>query len=232
LTYGTAAAVLMVGALLYGLRRRAMKTASRFKLGRGQTWAQFHIYGGALCLLLALMHTGFRTPTGALTFWLWALTIWVCASGVLGVLLQKWIPQMLTSGLAVEVLQERIPELIGELKTKAEALIESCSHPMQEFYRNNIAAALVASQPRLIYYLDITGGIQARTKQFEYLRKLLSAEEKEKLAELELIYKTKLELDAHYTLQNALRWWLYLHVPVSIILLVLLGAHLFAVFYY
>ena len=53
-----------------------------------------------------------------------------------------------------------------------------------------------------------------------------------KLDDLQAMYKTKLEIDAHYTLQKALRWWLYLHVPVSIVLIVLLALHIFAVVYY
>jgi cytochrome b subunit of formate dehydrogenase len=39
-------------------------------------------------------------------------------------------------------------------------------------------------------------------------------------------------LDAHYTLQKALRWWLYLHVPASLMLVLLVGLHVYAVIYY
>jgi hypothetical protein len=138
----------------------------------------------------------------------------------------------LTSGLATEVIYERIPGLINEIREKANALIQTCPDPVQDFYRKNIAYALAAPQPRLIYYLDITGGIQSRIKDFEFLRGILSSEEKEKLNRLESFYKTKLEIDAHYTLQRTLRWWLYLHVPSSLVLLVLVGFHLFAVLYY
>ena len=64
------------------------------------------------------------------------------------------------------------------------------------------------------------------------MRKFLPAEEKAKLDQLELIYKTKLEIDAHFTLQKPLRWWLYLHLPISIVLIVLVAMHLYAVLYY
>jgi hypothetical protein len=110
--------------------------------------------------------------------------------------------------------------------------METCTDPVQEFYRKNIAAVLATPQPRLVYYLDITGGIQSRTRQFDYLRRVLVAEEQEKLDRLESMFKTKLELDAHYTLQKALRWWLYTHVPLSIVLLLLVALHLYAVWYY
>jgi hypothetical protein len=228
ITYGTLASLLMVGAVLYGVRRRK----PRLNVGTSRTWVLFHIYGGTVFMVLVFMHSGFRLPTGALNWWLWGLSLWVTVSGILGVALQQWLPKILTSGLSVEAVYERIPELITQIRTRAEKLIETCTDPVQEFYRKNIAGALALPQPKLIYYLDITGGIQSRTRQFEYLRRVLSAEEQEKLDRLESMFKTKLELDAHYTLQKALRWWLYTHVPPSLVLLLLVALHLYAVWYY
>jgi len=232
LTYGTLAAILMVGAALLGLHRRMTKFALRAGLGKAQSWLQFHLYGGALFLLLMFMHCGFRQPHGILTWWLWFLSLWVAASGVLGVVLQKWIPRLLTSGLAIEVVYERIPELINEISEKVDSLIETCADPVKDFYQKHLALALVTPRPRLIYCIDITGGIQSRLKQFDYLRGFLPSEEKEKLNKLEAFYKTKLEIDAHFTLQRILRLWLFTHVPLSFALLILLALHLFAVLYY
>jgi len=232
LTYGTLAAIFMLGAALLGMHRRLAKFALKAGLGKAQAWLRFHLYGGALFLLLMFMHCGFRQPHGILTWWLWFLSIWVTASGFLGVVLQKWIPKLLTSGLAIEVVYERIPELITEIGEKVNALMETCAEPVREFYQKNLAMALATPRPRLIYCIDITGGIQSRLKQFNYLRGFLPSEEKEKLNELEAFYKTKLEMDAHFTLQRLMRLWLYTHVPASLVLLILLGLHLFAVLYY
>ncbi|MEK7730159.1 MAG: hypothetical protein AAB354_17255 [candidate division KSB1 bacterium] len=232
LTYGALAALFMLAAALLGVRRRITKTALRHRLGKAQTWLQFHLYGGMLCLLLVFMHTGFRLPHGVLTWWLWLLSIWVSVSGLFGVFLQKWIPKLLSSGLALEVLYERIPELVTELRERANAVIQNCTEPLQEFYRKHVAYALATPQSRLLYYVDITGGVHARLKHFEYVRGLLTLEEQEKLNQLEACFKAKYEIDAHFTLQRALRWWLWLHVPASLVLLVLLGLHVFAVLYY
>lgn len=232
LSYGAAAAVLMLGAAFYGIRRRKMRTASRHKWGKAQSWVQFHIYGGAVFLLLVFMHSGFGLPNGALFWWLWILSVWVTISGILGVVLQKWLPRILASALSIEVVYERIPELIQSIKKNADSLAANCSQPIKDFYRKKIAPSLTAPRSRLIYYVDITGGIQRRLRQFDFLKTLLSGIEREKLIELELMYKSKLEIDAHYTLQKALKTWLYLHLPASIALLVLVVIHLFAAFYY
>lgn len=228
LTYGTIAALLMVGAALYGVRRRK----PRIHAGRSHTWVQFHVYGGMLFLLLVFMHSGFHVPSGGVTWWLWFLSIWITISGLLGVALQKWIPRILTSGLTIEVVYERIPELVREIRDRAEGVAIAGTDPVRDFYQKNVAAALVAPQTRLIYYFDITGGSHPRARQFEYLRRVLSSEDRNNLDQIESIYKTKLELDAHYTLQKALRWWLYAHVPVSLMLIVLLAVHLYSVFHY
>lgn len=232
LSYGVAAAILMIGMALYGVRRRLMKLASKHGWGKSYTWVQFHIYGGVLFLLLVFMHTGFRLPNGALYWWLWSLSIWVTISGLLGVFLQKWVPKILSSALSIEVIYERIPELISEIKKNADNLIAECTQPVKDFYRKQIAASLRKPKAQFIYYVDITGGIQERINQFEFLKKILSDEEKEKLNQLAVLYKSKLEIDAHYTLQKALRSWLYIHLPASIVLLILVAIHLFAVFYY
>ncbi len=222
----------MVAVALFGLRRRLTRFTKRLGWGHGQAWVQFHVYAGTLFLVLMFMHSGFSLPNGSLAWWLFGLSIWVSVSGLFGVFLQKWIPKILTSGLAIEVLYERIPELITEIRDKSEKLLQLCEEPVREFYGKKIAPSLLAPQVRLIYYIDITGGIQSEVKQFNYLSKLLSAEGRQRLHQLQSYYKTKLELDAHYTLQKALRWWLYLHVPLSLILIFLVGLHVYSIIYY
>lgn len=231
LTYGTAATVLMVAAALFGWRRRSMSFSLRRGLGRSRTWLRVHIYGGALFFLLVLMHTGFRLPSGTMLWWLWLLSLWTTVSGLVGLALQNWIPRVLNSGLAIEVHYSRIRVLIEEIRERAEELVRG-SKPIGALYSKSIAPALAGPQRRMIYYVDITGGIQSRVKELRHLRGMLAPDEATKLDELEQLYRTKLEIDAHYTLQWPLRAWLYLHVPTSLILVALVAVHLFSVLYY
>jgi uncharacterized membrane protein (UPF0136 family) len=228
LTYGWLSALLMLGAGLYGVRRRMLNR----NIGNSKVWVQFHIYGGLLAGLLFLFHTGFRFPSGLFNWLLWLLSVWVTVSGVIGVVLQRWIPRILASGLSTEAVYERIPELIGHVRERAEKLASSCTMPVQDFYRATLAAEFAMPRPRLIYYFDVTGGIQSCIRRFEFLRRVLSVEEKEKLDSLQDMYRTKLELDAHYSLQTALRWWLVSHVPLSLVLLLMIALHVWAVWYY
>jgi len=232
LSYGIAASLLLLGVILLGWRRRSMRFASRMKLGRSRTWLYFHVYGGILFLVLALMHSGLHLPTGNLTWGIWLLSVWTTLSGILGLVLQKWIPRALTSGLSIEVNHDRIPELIEQIRVRAEELAASCGHSAQRLYGRRIAPALAGPSPSLMYFIDITGGIQSRLKELRFLRKLQTGDEWKKLNELEQLYRTKLEIDAHYTLQKALRWWLYVHVPTSLLLMACVLVHIFVVWYY
>jgi len=227
-TYGVLAATMLLGTAAYMIRRRLVRRVP----GSARGWLQFHIYGGMLFLVLVLMHTGFRMPAGVLGWWMWLLSIWLAFSGLLGLLLQRWIPTLLTSGLTTEVLYDRIPQLVASIGEQAASLVKTCDYTVRDFYDRSLAASMAALQPRLIYYLDITGGIQSRTRQFDHVRGFLTGSEVEKLNDLEALFRAKLEMDAHYTLQRTLRWWLYGHVPASIMLIVLVGFHIFSVLYY
>jgi len=232
MAYGIAAAVLLCLVAAWAVRRRIMGFASRFHFGTSRSWLYLHIYGGLLFLLLMLMHSGFRIPQGPLTLSLWILSIWTVASGILGLVFQKWIPRVLASGLSTEVLYDRIPSLIAELRTRAEDLARRSEEPVQNFYAKNLQESFQKPRRHFIYFWDITGGIKARLQRFEYLRGFLSADGFLALDELEDLYRTKLELDAHFTLQQPLRWWLLAHVPTSWVLLVFVVVHIFTVIYY
>ena len=229
--YGIAAALLLAGLALLGLRRRMPRLVSRYRLGSSRAWLRFHSYGGLLFLVLMLMHSGFHLPRGALAVWLWILGVWTVASGFAGLAIQRWIPRVLASGLSIEVLYERIPELIGEIRERAESLIEGCEGPLRDLYAGSVAPALAGPRSDLGYYLDITGGIRSRLEPFDHLRTFLPAGELERLTELERLFRTKLEIDAHYTLQQSLRWWIYAHLPPALALVALTAVHIFTVLY-
>lgn len=232
IAWGIACALVLVAVALFGLRRRLPALAARLRLGSAQAWLRCHLYGGTLFVLLLLAHSGFGLPDGTLSWWLWGLGLWTAASGAAGLLLQRWLPRVMSSGLSSEALYERIPELIDDLRRRAEAMSASCAGAVQALYAREVAPALAGPRRRMIYFVDVTGGIQSRLRAFTYLHDFLSGDERDQLDELERLYRAKLELDAHYTLQWPLRWWLLAHVPLSIVLLLLVFVHVLTVVYY
>ena len=231
MAYGTGATFFLLGAGLWGWRRRAMSLASRYRLGSARRWLLFHLYGGGLFGILVLMHSGFRLPNGILTWWLFVLSLWTVISGLVGRALQVWIPRVLSSGLAVEVNYERIPELVREIHRRAGELVEERPEPFRALFRRSLSPALAEPRWRPLYFLDITGGVRSQLKELNFLRQRLPDEE-DTVDALEGLVRTKLEIDAHYTLQRVLRAWLFAHVPLSLVLTALVVLHIFMVFYY
>ena len=226
--YGVASATLLVGAVAYAGRRRAPRRGP----GASYHWLQFHVYGGTVFLALVALHSGPRVPNGAIGWSLWATSVWVVVTGLAGVFIQKWVPTSLGSGLTTEVHYDRIPELVAHVRGKAEALVATADESVSRFYQANLASALAGPQPRLIYFVDITGGIHTRLRHLDHLQQFLGDADRRTVDELRVLMRTKLEIDAQYTLQRALRWWLYGHVPVAVGLIVLVLFHVFAVWYY
>ena len=226
--YGIAATALHVVALAYAARRRMPRRGP----GALHHWVQAHIYGGTLFLVLLVVHSGGVLPQGMLAWGLWLSSLWVVGTGLLGVFIQKWIPPALTSALATEVHYDRIPELVAAVREKVELLVSASGESVRRFHATNLEAALSGPRTSVAYFFDITGGIQSRMRGFDHLKRLLDASDVQRLEELRILMRTKLEMDVHYTLQKALRWWLYLHVPAALLLTLLVAFHVFAVLYY
>jgi hypothetical protein len=232
LSFGLVATGLLGLCVLLGLRRRAPRWFARRRFGSAATWHRVHLWGGGLFVVSFLLHSGMRWPSGDLTSLLFALSLWTGLSGLFGLVLQRWIPRALTSALRVEVLYERIPELIAELRGRAESLVVVAEKPIRDLYQLQLAPLMLGPQPRWSYHLDITGGVQRHARSIHYLMPLLDGASQRTLREIEELVRLKMELDAHASLQRSLRLWLWLHVPTSLLLCGLVTVHIAAYFVY
>lgn len=224
-TFGAFAAGLLLLEELYALRRRLR--ARPFKTA--QNWLQVHVYGGILMGLFVLIHAGFRWPAGAFGWCLLGLSGVTTVSGLVGVFLQKTVPVRLTSGLGVEAIYERIPELTGRLRTEAEQMVGQASEPLRNLYESHVRAALARPVLSWSYLLDIRSNRDRLAATFDGLRPFLPDPDQERAARLRAMVLRKCELEAHYTLQTALRIWVLVHVPVAMLLTAFVIAHIAAV---
>ena len=228
---GVAAALALFGAG-YGVRRRSLRLATRWRAGKAATWLRLHLLSGALFLLAIEIHIGFRLPEGWLTWALWLVSLATVAGGAVGLTLQRWIPRQLASGLSHEVHYERIPELVAALRERAEAIGEGGNEAIRRLWEDQVAGEMERPRRRPVFFLDITGGIRGRLEPFRHLARFLPEGDRERLDELEALYRAKLEIDAHLTLQGALRGWMMAHSPLAVLLVGLLALHVFSVLYY
>jgi hypothetical protein len=223
LAFGVSAASLLLFEMAYPLRRARSS-------GAAQEWLRKHVYWGCLAPLLVYLHAG-GLPHGAMGWWLWGLTAWVTASGLVGVALRRWIPARLAAELEVEAVYERIPDLVAGLKEEAEAVVIDASERVEDFYHDRLRDRLTAVRPfSLELVLDVQAGRERDLAPFRNMVRFVEEAERAKVEELAGIYARKLALDAHHSNQVLLRGWLLwtLHLPASGLLLGVLAIHVLA----
>lgn len=228
---GAIATLLLVVAAAYGARRRLVAAATRHRMGSAHAWLRLHVWIGAAFLLALAVHGGPTLPEGLLSRALWLLSLWTVLSGLLGLAVQRTVPRLLSAAAATEVNYDRIPELVDEIRQRADVLSERAETPVRNLYRRSLAPMLAAPQRNLSVLLE-AGGRRRQLDPVHRLQTLLPEEQRHRLDELEALVRTKLDLDTHYTLQQVLRGWLWLHVPTSALLLVLVAVHVASVLYY
>ena len=228
LTFGTLAALLMLLAALYPWRRKFVG----FLLPTVQDWLQAHVYGGTLAGVFVLVHMGLRLPYGEFGWWLFGLTMWTTVSGLIGVALQKYVPALMARHLTVEVIYERVPEMLTRLQEEAGKTMGGASEVLQRFYDSQVQPALAGIAPSWSYLFDVHAGRAKRLSEFDHIRSFVGDADQARLEDLRVIVTEKMEIEAHYALQRALRLWPFVHVPPALILMAAIVLHLAAVWYY
>src|SRR5580704_13358092 len=100
LMFGIAGYALMLFAGLLGARKKV----PTWRLGRATTWMRGHLWLGLLSFPLILFHAAFSLGAGALTRTLMVLFIVVVLSGILGAILQHFIPSLMTERVQLETI--------------------------------------------------------------------------------------------------------------------------------
>jgi hypothetical protein len=119
--YGIAGLALMIYASLLSLLR---KVPSWWWIGSRKVWLRGHIWMGLLSSLFILYHSGFHWG-GPLERILWVVLLLTLATGVAGLLLQQFLPRVLTTRIPREAPFEQIPHLCNVLRRQADSLVEA-----------------------------------------------------------------------------------------------------------
>ena len=238
LWYGIIGSLLMIYAGLLAAHRRV---PSWWPIGSRATWLKGHVWLGLLSGLFILFHSGFRWG-GPLELVLWIVLILTLATGAVGIALQNVIPRLLTRRIAVETPYEQIPHLCTLLRRRADALVDEVSGP----YEATGGADEPEGSLRRFYERDVRGflGVPYRrssplsdrlhaASRFAELREMATgASDGERIDELERLCAERRSLGEQERLHQALHSWLLLHVPLSVLLLVLGVLHAFMSVYY
>lgn len=125
LAFGIAGLALMLYAGLLGIRRKF----PTWRLGRGSTWMKGHLWLGLLSFPLVWFHAGFHLG-GPLTLVMMGLFVLVVLSGIFGIVVQQFLPRMMTAQVPYETVYEQIDSVVAQLAADAATVVSSvCGTP-------------------------------------------------------------------------------------------------------
>jgi len=227
LAYFTGWALLAV--MLFLTLYNARKKLPFLPLGSSRNWLQLHAYVGYFSAALFLAHVSWRVPSGPFEVTLTVLYVAVAASGVLGLWWSRYVPGRLTTW-GGEVLYDRIPIIRRSLQERADALaLESVTAgqttTIADFYSANLANFFRGPKNFFRHLVENHRPMNRLSGQMLDLARFLTPEQKLRLDALSALVQQKNGLDHQYALQSSLKWWLFIHIPLTYSLLIASGLH-------
>lgn len=231
--YGIAASALVLLLMAFGWRKRAYRS----KVGTLDGWLQAHVYLGVLVVAVVLFHTGFRFQDRVAVAAFVALAL-VALSGVVGAAFYTVYPRLLTdvqSNLAPAEVSERLNRLTASMAR----LATGRSRAFEGVYRDVVATSVprrLAGWRLLLGRLPGGGRRGVVPEGWTRLLARVPPEEHEALRKLLMLARQHRELHLRLAYQerykNLLDVWLWVHVPLSFALVILVIAHVVAAFYF
>jgi len=213
-------AMILVGVLMYSIRKRLALLARSGKL---KYWLELHIFLCTLGPFLILLHTSFRFG-GIVSIAFWSMAV-VVASGVFGRYVYARIPKTINgrflSMQAIEEERDRLWTRVGEmLKLKPDEiarLLHTTPLPRPKGFLHAIALAVRADG--------------AKRRHVRRVRRLLRERRvpRRTLDALVVLIRNRFQLEQQAVLltpfQRLFRYWHILHLPLAIVMLLIVIAH-------
>lgn len=248
IVYGAIGFAFMIFAGLLSLRKKFPV----WRMGRTSTWMRGHLWLGLISYPIVLFHSGFSFGKGTLTWWMMVIFTVVIVSGLLGAVLQHYMPRMMTKQVPYETIYAEIPRICGQLLDEADMKVAEVTGvtmndsamattagdsggmiftlvQMEEDVRNELTRFY---DHEVRPYLEQRGGkgcaIDDRTNssaRFANIKTLLPEPIHPVIADLESICEEKRQLDHQLRMHRVLHGWLLIHVPLSLALLVMGAVH-------
>jgi hypothetical protein len=230
-TLGTIGALLIVWLSLLGIRKRAM-TRGRWSL---KAWTSAHVYLGLALIVIATLHTGFQFGWNVHTA-AYVLMMLVIVSGIYGITVYAVLPQGLSdsrSEMTGPQMIEAVRNLDKQIRISSQPLSDADSEVVvgslgEDPFGGGAWRRLSGSNPRC-------GNLRAlrymRERQQEGGGKSAAAVE-QVVGLLEKKAAALQRLRGYIQRRALLEIWLFVHIPLTFVLIVALLAHIVSVFFY
>ncbi|HEX8068696.1 MAG TPA: cyclic nucleotide-binding domain-containing protein [Pyrinomonadaceae bacterium] len=198
-------------------------------------WLLAHAYVGVLAALALLVHGGWHAG-GLLTSLLMVSFDLVLLSGLFGVATYVLIPRLLTRIEEEPLLLDDLRARRDELR-RALALIETKDARLRAVITKTVPRRLLSLRYLLAQYFDrrqLTQTLAAARKRFDADAERLQLGQAERQLLAKAVDTTALlrRVDALIYLHLLLKLWVAPHVVATVLMLLLMTAHVFQVFYF
>ncbi len=233
---------LLAGGIIFQLCFHVAIKTTRLSAKSAVRWRKIHIFLGYLLVAAFISHTDFSLPDTGFEWALWAAFVLVTLSGIFGTYL-AWSLQA-KRGIDERVRYDRIPARRAELardvhaavaKTDPAAVAMPLPAPphdawimdlyaahLRDFFQGqrNFTAHLIGSQRPLKRLTDEIDNLSSYVDQFG----------QEKLAAIKNLVVEKDRLDFARVYLGLTKGWLFVHVPATYALTVLMVLHVLVVY--
>lgn len=244
-TLGVLGVAMVAWLAWFGVRKRQYSSS----LGSVQGWLSAHVYLGLAVLVVATLHTGFQTGWNVHTL-AYALLVIVVASGIVGVVLYRLCPRLITDTMG-DATRRDLLSAIGETNHAMLRLADRIGGDVHDIILANIDRTrlggsvferFVRFQPRSAGGIKSGAGVPTVSREdanrylYDAMTVSTDAQRTQDLRALASLigHKDQLvtRLNRELWLRALLEAWLFVHVPATVALLVALPAHVLAVFLY
>ena len=228
---GTIGLLLILWLSMLGIRKRAI-TRGRWSL---KAWTSAHVYLGLALIIIGTLHTGFQFGWNVHTI-AYVLMMLVILSGIYGITVYAALPQGLSdsrSEMTGPQMIEAVNSLDKQIQSAAQPLSDADSEVVlgslgEDPFGGGVWRRLSGSYPKCgnRRALQVMRGriMETTGKQAAAVEQVVALLEKKAAA---------LQRVRGYVQRRALlEIWLYVHVPLTVVLIAALIAHVVSVFFY
>ncbi len=234
LWYGVLGTALMV---FVGLLSALRRVPSWWFLGSRRVWLRGHVWFGLLSAVFILCHSHFRLG-GPLEFLLMLVLFAVIISGILLLGFQQLIPGLIRDQVDAEAPLSQVPELLSRIRGKADGLFAKALGEMVEaearlrlqgIYLETIRPWLGEVVPPKCL---LASAVKSREFFSQAIRLQGGAALAAFLESMETFCNERRQIIRQVKLHRLLHGWLWIHVPLSVMLLILGTAHVISALYW
>lgn len=203
------------------------------RMGKASFWLKMHICLGIFSGVLFFVHMGWSWPSGLFRqIFAWCFLI-VFISGLVGWWMSRSFPKRLTVA-GYETPFERMADARNNIRKKAEALVlanEDGKSPSLASVRYADLFGEFFTKPCNFWahLVESRSPQAAHSSQFDEMERYMEKGELKMFTGLRELVAQKHMLDYQYSLQLALRLWLFIHIPLSYSLLIFSVLHIILV---